>query len=83
MVFFCIFINIFTHYIIGRNNMTQKELLYYEDAVSHEDILIKICEDAVTKLEDEKLITLMQQEINRHNNLKNMLMNKLEGVINE
>ncbi|MBQ9318008.1 MAG: hypothetical protein IJR82_00010 [Bacilli bacterium] len=63
--------------------MTQKELLYYEDAVSHEDILIKICEDAVTKLEDEKLIALMQQEINRHNNLKNMLMNKLEGVINE
>ncbi len=63
--------------------MTQKELLYYEDAVSHEDILLKVCQEAVSKLENEQLIEIMQTEITRHTNLKNILMNTMEGLINE
>lgn len=63
--------------------MTQKELLYYEDAVSHEDILLKVCQEAVSKLENEQLIEIMQAEITRHTNLKNILMNTMEGLINE
>lgn len=63
--------------------MTQKELLYYEDAVSHEDILLKVCQEAVSKLENEQLIEIMQEEITRHTNLKNILMNTMEGLINE
>ena len=47
--------------------MTQKELLYYEDAVGHEKSIIKICEESIKKLEDEKLINFMKEEVTRHN----------------
>lgn len=59
--------------------MTQKELLYYEDAIGHETNLIKICEESIKLLENEDLINFMQEEINRHSHLKEKLLNKLEG----
>ena len=37
--------------------MTQKELLYLEDAVGHEESIIKICQDAVKTATDEVIIT--------------------------
>lgn len=63
--------------------MTQKELLYYEDAIGHEVNIIKICEDSIKKLEDENLINFMQGEIEMHKSLKEKLMNKLGSEINE
>lgn len=63
--------------------MTQKELLYYEDAIGHETNIIKICEESIKMLENEELINFMKEEVTRHNNLKEQLMNKLEGEINE
>lgn len=63
--------------------MTQKELLYYEDAIGHETNIIKICEESIKMLENEDLINFMKEEVTRHNNLKEQLMNKLEGEINE
>lgn len=63
--------------------MTQKELLYYEDAIGHEKNIIKICEESIKNLEDEKLVSFMQEEITMHNNLLNNLINKLEGESNE
>jgi len=63
--------------------MTQKELLYYEDAVGHEKSIIKICEESIKNLEDEKLINFMQDEVVRHNSILEKLMNELEGVANE
>lgn len=63
--------------------MTQKELLYYEDAVGHEKSIIKICEESIKNLEDEKLINFMQDEVARHNSILEKLMNELEGVANE
>lgn len=63
--------------------MTQKELLYVEDAIGHEGNIIKICQDAVTKLEDESLVKFMESEINRHKSMKEKLMNMLEAKANE
>ena len=58
--------------------MTQKELLYVEDAIGHEKVMIDVCNDMVKKLEDDSLITFVESEIKNHENLKNNLMNMLE-----
>ena len=63
--------------------MTQKELLYYEDAIGHETNIIKICEESIKMLENEDLINFMKEEVTRHNHLKEQLMSKLEGETNE
>ena len=54
--------------------MTQKELLYYEDAIGHETNIIKICEESIKMLENEELINFMKEEVTRHNNLKEQLI---------
>ena len=63
--------------------MTQKELLYLEDAIGHEQNIISIIKDGLEKLEDEKLVEFMQEEINKHNDLKQNLIAKLEEKSNE
>ena len=63
--------------------MTQKELLYVEDAVSHEDIMIKVLNESISKLEDESLINFMRNEINIHTNMKENIMSLLEDKANE
>lgn len=63
--------------------MTQKELLYLEDAVGHEENIIKICEDIVNNLEDQDLILFMQNELNNHKSIKDNLINILEVKSNE
>ena len=63
--------------------MTQKELLYFEDAIGHETNIIKICEESIKMLENEDLINFMMEEVDRHTSIKNKLLNKLEGEINE
>lgn len=63
--------------------MTQKELLYLEDAVKHEENIIKICEETVNLLEDEKLVSFIKKEIKKHENMKCELMDTLEVKCNE
>ena len=63
--------------------MTQKELLYLEDAIGHEQNIIKICEDMINNLEDENLITFMQNELNNHKTLEDNLISTLEAKSNE
>lgn len=63
--------------------MTEKELLYFEDAVMHEDSIIKICSDIVNSLQDENLKSFMQDEISKHEDTKNSLINLLEVSSNE
>lgn len=63
--------------------MTQKELLYLEDAIGHEANIIKICEDIIKNLEDQNLVTFMENEVNTHKALKNSLINMLEVKSNE
>lgn len=62
--------------------MTQKELLYVEDAISHEEIIIKLCNAAVNSLNDNNLISFMKEEINRHTDIKNNLIDLLRGKCN-
>ena len=63
--------------------MTQKELLYYEDAIGHECNLVKILEETSNNLEDEKLIEYVNNEITIHQNICQNLKNMLEGKSNE
>ena len=58
--------------------MTQKELAYVEDAIGHEDSIIKICTDLVSKMVNEDLVTFMNEEIEKHNNMKQKLLSLLE-----
>ena len=63
--------------------MTQKELLYFEDAVGHEKALLQICEHMKESFENEDLISFIEEEITMHTNLKENLMNILEEKANE
>ena len=63
--------------------MTQKELLYLEDAIMHEDNIIKVCDESLKSLDDEKLINYLNNEIKKHSDLRKNLMNFLEVNANE
>lgn len=63
--------------------MTQKELLYVEDAVGHETNIINIIKATIPNLQDENLKTFMESEINVHTSTKERLMNMLGGKTNE
>ena len=58
--------------------MTQKELLYVEDAIGHEKIIIDVCNDLLEHIEDEEISSFIQNELRNHENIKNNLMNMLE-----
>ena len=63
--------------------MTQKELLYVEDAVGHEQNLIKIATQTISILQDNKLKIFMEGQLKTHEDIKNKLMGLLEGESNE
>ncbi len=58
--------------------MTQKELLYVEDAIGHEQTIIKICNDAIQNLEDDNLISFMKKEVRKHEGMHDYLISLLE-----
>lgn len=62
--------------------MTQKELLYLEDAIGHEQNIIKICNESLKNIQDENLISFMEKEIENHTSLKEHLINRLEEKAN-
>ena len=63
--------------------MTQKELLYFEDAVGHEEAIIRICTDIKETLESEDLMSFIESEISLHESMKESLMSLLEGKAND
>ena len=63
--------------------MTQKELLYMEDAVEHEKNLIDIYTYTIETLEDKNLITFMKTNLKKHENMKKKLITVLEEMSNE
>lgn len=63
--------------------MTQKELLYITDAYKHEDNIIKICEEIVNYIQDLSLINFLENEIKKHNIMKDKLLNIMEEEKNE
>lgn len=62
--------------------MTQKELLYVEDAIGHEDNLIKICNESLNYLDDD-FKSVFESEVEYHKNLRKNLVNLLEDELNE
>ena len=61
--------------------MSQKELDYVKDAITHEESIIKILESSLDYLEDESLISYFKAQVKSHTNLKNKLLKKLESLI--
>ncbi len=63
--------------------MTQKELLYYEDAINHEQNICAYLEYAIATLDDNKLIEFMKKELKNHEMIESKLMGILEDCSNE
>ena len=63
--------------------MTQKELLYLEDAVEHEKSIIRICNDLLSKLDNSEHASFMQNEIKLHEEYKDKLISLLKEKANE
>jgi len=62
--------------------MTQKELLYVEDAISHEDIIINNIHDYINCLEENDLVDYFQKELRTHEKIKKDLFKLLEDESN-
>ena len=58
--------------------MTQKELLYVEDAIGHEQNIICILEETLNNIEDNSLGTFINKQINKHDSIKEKLMKIFE-----
>lgn len=63
--------------------MTQKELLYVEDAINHEKNIITICEQSMEFLEDSKLVAFFTNAVKKHQANQERLLNMLEDKANE
>lgn len=63
--------------------MTQKELLYLEDAIGHEKTIISVIAETINLLKDENLIDYMQGELDTHQDIHDKLMNVMEDMANE
>lgn len=63
--------------------MTEKELLYVEDAIGHETNIISIIKDSIKNMKNEDLISFLESEIEIHTKTKESLITKLEEKSNE
>jgi hypothetical protein len=54
--------------------MTEKELLYIEDAVNHEIYTIRVLKEAICSLESDNLIKVVNKLIKYHTKQLDMLM---------
>lgn len=61
--------------------MTQKELLYVEDAIGHEKNVSQIVFETIQLLEDKNLQSFMKSELKKHQAIENRLMSLLEGEV--
>ena len=71
------------HINTGREKMTQKELLYVEDAINHEKNMIKILNNKIEELEDNQLVDYINHEIKDHQKQQKELEKLLEDCANE
>ena len=63
--------------------MTQKELLYVEDAIGHEKNIISIINTSIDYLEDKNLVSFLLKELKKHEIMQERLMNLLEEKSND
>ena len=61
--------------------MTKKELLYVEDAVGHEQNLIKIINETINLLQNVDLKNFLSGQLKIHQDIKTELMNLLGGEL--
>lgn len=59
--------------------MTEKELLYVEDAIGHEKNVGAIVLETINLLEDKNLKSFMKSELKKHQAIEAKLMNLLES----
>jgi hypothetical protein len=59
-------------------NMSPKELLYIEDALSHEKQMGAVCNEAVTSLTDEELKSFVARISQRHTQCFNSIFSVLK-----
>lgn len=57
--------------------MTEKELLYVEDAINHELYMIKTCRETEDCLTDENLGKIVKKLGRKHESILEMFMNLL------
>ena len=62
--------------------MTQKELLYVEDAIEHQRTIIETITWAIEQLEDEDLADYLNNELLTHQKLESNLMKLLKESSN-
>ena len=62
--------------------MTQKELLYVEDAIGHEKNMIAICQETIRCLEDKKLKSFLEKEVEKHEKMQKKLIKMMEDKAN-
>lgn len=63
--------------------MTQKELLYVEDAIGHENNIISILNDTICNLSSKDLISFLKGEVKKHKDTLDKLISKMEDLANE
>ena len=63
--------------------MTQKELLYFEDAIKHEKNIIDVLCFMSENADEEELVSFSEKEIKKHENILEKLNNLLEEKSNE
>lgn len=59
--------------------MTQKELLYLEDAIGHEQNVGQIVSEAINMFEEKNLQNFLKSELKKHQAIEEKLMSLLEG----
>ena len=57
--------------------MTEKELLYVEDAINHELYMITTCKEVEDCLTDENLVKLVKKLGRKHESILSMFMDLL------
>ena len=62
--------------------MTQKDLLYLEDAIEHENSIIKLCNVFLKQITDNDLSLFMEEQKRSHVDMKNKLMEFLKEKSN-
>ena len=58
--------------------MTQKELAYIEDAIGHENNIISILDNMIDSINDDDLVSYMNEEITNHQDMLSQLIELLE-----
>ena len=63
--------------------MTQKQLLYLEDAIGHEKNIICILNESISQASSKRIVNFLNSELSNHEKLYNSLLKHMEVVGNE